>query len=128
MSDKLQSYLQNSVNGMSSRENRAVYQSSLNPKGIPSQSPGLAFSSQPWVSRRNHFPTLKGLRLLTFRLAAALIATTPSGLQDQFPLTQGWLENANPGLCYGIPLGFKSPPSVEFCKWLSVCWTSGASP
>src|SRR5260370_41779803 len=37
------------------------------------------------------------------------------GWGNVFRLTQGWLEIANPGLCSGIPLGFKT---ALFCDYL----------
>ena len=128
---KLKSHLRNPVKVGSLKESRAAHQGSLNPKGmlsqsregvkkwfgswnpegITEQSPGLAFSSQPWVAKES----LRNPERVAspYISAGGSIAATPSGLKMTSAITQGWLDNANPGLCYGIPLGFKSPSPVR---------------
>jgi hypothetical protein len=69
----------------------------LNPEGITSSAQGWRFSSQPWERVRQEFQPPRGC---VNNLARANIQTdtTLSGLQLISLFTQGWLNNANPGL------------------------------
>jgi len=76
----------------------------VNPEGIQSSSPGLAFFSQPW-DRKTKRSNPDGVASATLQ-ARSETDTTLSGLRIDFFISPGLAENANPGLEDEIPSGF----------------------
>jgi hypothetical protein len=77
----------------------------VNPEGIQSSSPGLAFFSQPWEQQNQEIQPRRGC--VSDRSSNIQTDTTlfrVANLISLFP--QGWLKNANPGLEDEIPSGF----------------------
>jgi hypothetical protein len=77
----------------------------VNPKGIQSSSPGLAFFSQPWEPQN---PEIQPQRGCVMRRPKQYSEPTQpfQGCEFDFFSPQGWLKNANPGLEDEIPSGF----------------------
>jgi hypothetical protein len=85
----------------------------MNPEGIQSSSPGLAFFSQPWGTAEPREPTPTGLRRRRFEQDPK--PTQPfSGLRIDFFISPGLAEKRQPWTGGQNPFGIYT--AIEFCK------------
>jgi len=84
----------------------------VNPEGIQSSSPGLAFFSQPW-DRKTKRSNPDGVASATLQ-ARSETDTTLSGLRIDFFISPGLAEKRQPWAGGRNPFGIYT--AIEFCK------------